>query len=103
MAPQTSNLVQNGCKNIKFNKLNIYNNVLYPRWQTEVVDYLCHLQTTCCLIDDFKPSYINALLLPIIIMGDLNCNLIKPFYPEAKAINDVCNELKLTQMITNYW
>lgn len=89
MAPQTSNLVQNGCKNIKFNKLNIYNNVLYP-------------QTTCCLIDDFKPSYINALLLPIIIMGYLNCNLIKPSYPEAKAINDICNELKLTQMMTTY-
>lgn len=54
-----------------------------------------------CFENSFKPNYMQALLFgkPIVILGDLNCNLLKETR-EQKALSDVSIELNLTQIIT---
>ena len=48
-----------------------------------------------------KPSYIQALTLnkPIVILGDLNCDALKPNCPESKALMNFATEMNLSQLI----
>ena len=57
--------------------------------------------STDCFENFFKPSYIQALILgkPIIILGDLNCNMLKTTSPEFKALTELTSELNLKQII----
>ena len=54
-----------------------------------------------CIWDELKPKFIEALLLgkEIIILGDMNCNLLKTSCYESKILLDTCSELHLTQLI----
>ena len=54
-----------------------------------------------CLVDDFMDNYSQALILgkPLMITGDLNCNLLEPGCPEAVALLDFCKSVNLTQLI----
>ena len=54
-----------------------------------------------CFVDDFMDKYSQALILgkPLIITGDLNCNLLEPGCPEAVALLDFCKSVNLTQLI----
>ncbi|CAB3996972.1 Hypothetical predicted protein [Paramuricea clavata] len=54
-----------------------------------------------CTRDELKPKFIEALLLgkEIIILGDMNCNLLKTSCYESKILLDTCSELHLTQLI----
>ncbi|CAB4020826.1 Hypothetical predicted protein [Paramuricea clavata] len=54
-----------------------------------------------CIRDELKPKFIEALLLgkEIIILGDMNCNLLKTSCYESKILLDTCSELHLTQLI----
>ncbi|CAB4002993.1 Hypothetical predicted protein [Paramuricea clavata] len=53
-----------------------------------------------CFTNNFMDNYIKALTFgkDIIIAGDLNCDLLKTAQ-EAKALNDFCHCLNLTQLI----
>lgn len=59
-----------------------------------------------CELDCFdlllKPNYTQALLLrkPVLILGDLNCNILKPG-PECKALKDFIAEFNLTNIINS--
>ena len=57
---------------------------------------------TSCFVDDFMDKYSQALThgKEIFIAGDLNCNVMK-HSPEANALNDLCSNLNLTQLITS--
>ena len=48
-----------------------------------------------------KPSYIQALTLnkPIVILGDLNCDVLKQNYPESKVLINFAIEMNLGQLI----
>ena len=48
-----------------------------------------------------KPSYIQALTLnkPIVILGDLNCDVLKQNCPESKALINFAKEMNLSQLI----
>ena len=54
-----------------------------------------------CFVDDFMDNYSQALTLgkPLLITGDLNCNLLEPGCSEAVALLDSCKSVKLTQLI----
>ena len=54
-----------------------------------------------CIRDEPKPKFIEALLLGkgIIILGDMNCNLLKTSCYESKILLDTCSELHMTQLI----
>ena len=53
-----------------------------------------------CFQNLLKPSYVTALTMnkPIIILGDLNCNILKQC-PENKLLTDISEELNLNQII----
>ena len=48
-----------------------------------------------------KPNYIQAILLnkPIVILGDLNCDGLKPSSTESRALQCFSDELNLSQLI----
>lgn len=48
-----------------------------------------------------KPNYIQALTLnkPIVLLGDLNCNVLNENSPEHKALKDFTTEMNLNQFI----
>ena len=52
-------------------------------------------------INVLKPSYIQALTLdkPIVILGDLNCDVLKHNCPESKALINFAKEMNLSQLI----
>ena len=52
--------------------------------------------------DTLKPTYMQALMLnkPIVILGDLNCDLRKA-YMESRALNNFSSEMNLQQLIKN--
>ncbi len=54
-----------------------------------------------CIREELKPTYTEAFLLgkQIVVMGDLNCNLLKTASLEAKMLVDTCIELNLVQLI----
>ena len=54
-----------------------------------------------CFVDDFMDNYSQALTLgkPLLITGDLNCNLLEPGCSEAVALLDFCKSVNLTQLI----
>ena len=54
-----------------------------------------------CFVDDFMDNYSQALTLgkPLLITGDLNCNLLEPGCSEAVALLDFCKGVNLTQLI----
>ncbi|CAB3984845.1 Hypothetical predicted protein [Paramuricea clavata] len=51
--------------------------------------------------DIFMENYIHALTLgkEIIVVGDLNCDLLKPDSPEAMSLLDFCTSANQTQLI----
>ena len=51
--------------------------------------------------DIFMENYIHALTLgkEIIVVGDLNCDLLKPDSPEAMSLLDFCTSVNQTQLI----
>ena len=51
-----------------------------------------------CFVDDFMDNYSQALILgkPLMITGDLNCNLLEPGCPEAVALLDFCKSVNLS-------
>ena len=51
--------------------------------------------------DIFMENYIHALTLgkEIIVVGDLNCDLLKPDSPEAMSLPDFCSSVNQTQLI----
>ena len=53
-----------------------------------------------CFVDDFMDNYSQALTLgkPLLITGDLNCNLLEPGCSEAVALLDFCKGVNLTQL-----
>ena len=57
-----------------------------------------------CALDCFdlllKPNYTQVLLLrkPVLILGDLNCNILKSG-PDSKALQEFITESNLTQVI----
>ena len=53
-----------------------------------------------CFNDDFMPTYTNALILckPIVVLGDLNCNLLKTGL-DHDALDELCSSLNLCQVI----
>lgn len=53
-----------------------------------------------CFEDSLKPGVVQALFLgkPIVILGDLNCNMLKTC-PEQKALTGLSKELNLVQII----
>jgi hypothetical protein len=64
---------------------------------------VCYRPPDCpvsCFTNNFMGNYIKALTFGkyIIIAGDLNCDLLK-IAQEAKALNDICHCLNLTQLI----
>ena len=52
--------------------------------------------------DTLKPTYMQALMLnkPIVILGDLNCDLRKACM-ESRALNNFSSEINLQQLIKN--
>ena len=54
-----------------------------------------------CFLDDFMNNYSQALTLgkPLLITGDLNCNLLDPGCSEVVALLDFCKSVNLTQLI----
>lgn len=54
-----------------------------------------------CFVDDFMDNFSQALTLgkPLMITGDLNCNLLEPSCSEAIALLDFCKSINLTQLI----
>ena len=56
-----------------------------------------------CFDTDLSPNLVTASLLnkPIYIIGDLNCNLLKPNIPESVALMNVCRMFNLTQMVSS--
>ena len=54
-----------------------------------------------CLDSDFAANFVYASSLnpPIYILGDLNCNLLKPEAPDCKVIGSFCSSYNLTQLI----
>ena len=54
-----------------------------------------------CFVDDFMDNYSQALTLgkPLLITGDLNCNLLEPGCSKAVALLDFCKSINLTQLI----
>ena len=57
--------------------------------------------STDCFDTDLSPSLITTSLLnkPTYIIGDLNCNLLKPNIPESVALTNFCRTFNLTQMV----
>ena len=57
----------------------------------------CPLQ---CFESTFKPTYVEALLLknPIVIVGDLNCNMLDTNV-NNQSLTNLCKELNLMQVI----
>ena len=51
--------------------------------------------------DIFMENYLHALTLGkvIIVVGDLNCDLLKPDSPETMSLVDFCTSVNQTQMI----
>ena len=54
-----------------------------------------------CFVDDFMDNYSQALILgkPLMITGNLNCNLLEPGCSKAVALLDFCKSVNLTQLI----
>lgn len=54
-----------------------------------------------CFVNNFMDNYSQALTLgkPLVITGDLNCNLLEPQCSEAIALLDFCKSVNLTQLI----
>ena len=54
-----------------------------------------------CLDSDFAANFVYASSLnaPICILGDLNCNLLKPEAPDCKVLGSFCSSYNLTQLI----
>ena len=55
---------------------------------------------TSCLDSDFAANFVYASSLnaPIYILGDLNCNLLKPEAPDCKVLGSFCSSYNLTQL-----
>ena len=56
-----------------------------------------------CFETGLSPNLVTASLLnkPIYIIGDLNCNLLKPNIPESVALMNFCRMFNLTQMVSS--
>ena len=54
-----------------------------------------------CFEDDLKPTYLQSIAFnkPIVILGDLNCDVLKESRPEFKALNNFASEMNLRQLI----
>ncbi|PFX14453.1 hypothetical protein AWC38_SpisGene21387 [Stylophora pistillata] len=52
---------------------------------------------------DLSPNSVTASLLnkPIYIIGDLNCNLLKPNIPESVSLMNFCRMFSLNQMVSS--
>lgn len=59
------------------------------------------LTSTDCFDAEFSDAFISAMSLnkPIYILGDLNCNLLKPADPASQDFLNFCTSLNLIQMI----
>ena len=59
----------------------------------------CHVS---CFEDHLKPSLTCALSLnkPVIILGDLNCNLLQE-NPDSLSLSNFASEMNLKQLITS--
>ena len=57
---------------------------------------------TSCFDSDFAANFVYASSLnaPIYILGDVNCNLLKPEAPDCKVLANFCSSYNLTQLIT---
>ena len=55
-----------------------------------------------CFVDDFMDNYSQVLILgkPLLITGNLNCNLLKPSCSKAVALLDCYKSVNLTQLIS---
>ena len=60
---------------------------------------------TSTLHDIFMENYLHALPLgqDIIVVGHLNCDLLKPDSPETMSLLDFCTSVNQTQMIKEQW
>ena len=60
-------------------------------------DY-CHTST---FHDNFMENYLHALTLgkEMTVVGDLNCDLLKPASPQTMSLLDFCTSVNQTQMI----
>ncbi|CAB3995079.1 Hypothetical predicted protein [Paramuricea clavata] len=65
------------------------------------VTYRVDYCPTSTFHDTFMENYIHALTLgkEIIVVGDLNCDLLKPDSPEAMSLLDFCTSVNQTQLI----
>ena len=65
------------------------------------VTYMPDYCPTSTFHDIFIENYIHALTLgkEIIVVGDLNCDLLKPDSPEAMSLLDFCTSVNQTQLI----
>ena len=56
-----------------------------------------------CFDADLSPNSVTASLLnkPIYIIGDLNCNLLKPNIPESVSLMNFCRMFSLNQMVSS--
>ena len=72
-----------------------YNDFIYEIF---IYEMLCEIFVRACIRDELKPKFIEALLLgkEIIILGDMNCNLLKTSCYESKILLDTCSELHMT-------
>ena len=54
-----------------------------------------------CFEEDLNANFISAstLNMPIYILGDLNCNLLKSEGQDSKALTDFCRSYNLSQLI----
>ncbi|CAB4016984.1 Hypothetical predicted protein [Paramuricea clavata] len=65
---------------------------------------VCYRLPDCpldCFENSLKPQYVHALGMrkPIIILGDLNCNMLNTTSRECKSLTEMTSELNLKQII----
>ena len=65
---------------------------------------VCYRPPDCpldCFENSLKPQYIHALSMrkPIIILGDLNCNMLNTTSRECKSLTEMTSELNLKKII----
>ena len=56
---------------------------------------------TSCFDSDLAANFVygSSLDAPIYILGDLNCNLLKPEASDCKVLGNFCSSYNLTQLI----